>query len=70
MIEKHQILNFGNVVAHGLDVVDMVDFSRLMNEQASDFLDRYFTPGNWPLRMKEATGSRGLPRDLLSRRPC
>ena len=45
MIEKHQILNFGNVVAHGLDVVDMVDFSRLMNEQASDFLDRYFTPG-------------------------
>ena len=45
MTETHQTLNFGNVVAHGLDVIDMADFSRLMNEQASDFLDRYFTPG-------------------------
>ncbi len=45
MTDKHQILNFGNVVAHGLDVVDMADFSRLMNEKAVDFLDRYFTQG-------------------------
>ncbi|KLA96553.1 hypothetical protein SM19410_10470 [Xanthomonas hortorum pv. gardneri] len=36
---------FGNVVAHGVDVVDMADFSRLMNEQAGGFLDRYFTLG-------------------------
>lgn len=45
MTNKKQHLNFRNVVAHGLDVVDMADFSRLMNEQASAFLDRYFTPG-------------------------
>lgn len=45
MTEKHQPLKFGNVVAHGLDVVDMTDFSRLMNEQAGGFLDRYFTLG-------------------------
>lgn len=45
MTDKRQSLNFGNVVAHGLDVVDMADFSRLMNEHASGFLDRYFTPG-------------------------
>ncbi|MDH0735743.1 holo-ACP synthase [Achromobacter spanius] len=45
MTEKHQISKFGNVVAHGLDVVDMADFSHLMNKQASDFLDRYFTQG-------------------------
>ena len=43
--EKESPLNFGNVVAHGLDVVDIADFSHLMNEQAADFLDRYFTPG-------------------------
>ncbi|EGD18514.1 holo-ACP synthase, partial [Xanthomonas hortorum] len=40
-----QLLAFGNVVAHGVDVVDMADFSRLMNEQAGGFLDRYFTLG-------------------------
>lgn len=45
MTDRMQSLNFGNVVAHGLDVVDMVDFSLLMNEQASNFLSRYFTPG-------------------------
>jgi len=42
---KKPPLNFGNAVAHGLDVVDIADFSRLMNEQASGFLDRYFTLG-------------------------
>ncbi|APP80623.1 holo-ACP synthase [Xanthomonas hortorum] len=45
MTDKHQLLAFGNVVAHGVDVVDMADFSRLMNEQAGGFLDRYFTLG-------------------------
>lgn len=45
MTDKHQVLEFGNVVAHGVDVVDMADFSRLMNEQAGGFLDRYFTLG-------------------------
>lgn len=45
MTDKHQPLKPGNVVAHGLDVVDMADFTRLMNEQAGDFLDRYFTRG-------------------------
>ncbi len=45
MTDKRQSLNFGNVVAHGVDVVDIPDFSRLINEQAGDFLDRYFTAG-------------------------
>jgi holo-[acyl-carrier protein] synthase len=45
MTEEKRPLNVGNVVAHGLDVVDMADFSRLMNEQAGDYLDRYFTSG-------------------------
>ena len=45
MTDKHQPLKPGNVVALGLDVVDMADFTRLMNEQADDFLDRYFTRG-------------------------
>lgn len=45
MSDKNQNLGFGNVVAHGLDVVDMADFSRLMKEHAGGFLDRYFTRG-------------------------
>ncbi len=35
--------NFGNVVAHGVDLVNVADFAHLVNEQASDYLDRYFT---------------------------
>lgn len=34
----------GYVVGHGLDVVDIADFSRLMMEPARAFLDRHFTP--------------------------
>jgi holo-[acyl-carrier protein] synthase len=45
MTEESQALNFRNVVAHGVDVVEMAAFTRLMNDQAGDFLDRYFTPG-------------------------
>ncbi|WP_313271278.1 holo-ACP synthase [Stenotrophomonas sp.] len=45
MTDEEQPAMFGNVVAHGLDVVDMADFSRLMNKQAGGFLDRYFTAG-------------------------
>ena len=45
MTDNNQFSRFGNVVAHGIDVVDVADFSRLLNEQAGDFLDRYFTPG-------------------------
>ena len=43
MTDETQFLNFRNVVAHGVDVVDTADFARLVNKQASDFLDRYFT---------------------------
>ena len=43
MTDETQVLNFRNVVAHGVDVVDTADFARLVNKQASDFLDRYFT---------------------------
>jgi len=31
------------VVGHGLDIVDIGDFSRLFSEPAVDFLDRHFT---------------------------
>ncbi|WP_186266932.1 holo-ACP synthase [Burkholderia gladioli] len=40
-----QQLHVRNVVAHGIDIVDTADFARLVNEQASHFLDRYFTTG-------------------------
>ncbi len=31
------------VAGHGLDIVDITDFSRLLHEPASKFLDRHFT---------------------------
>lgn len=43
MSDEALFLNFRNVVAHGVDVVDTADFARLINNQASDYLDRYFT---------------------------
>jgi holo-[acyl-carrier protein] synthase len=33
----------GKVMGHGLDIVDIVDFSRLFTEPAIEFLDRHFT---------------------------
>jgi len=36
--------NRGMVVGHGLDVVDVVEFGRLLSDSAQMFLDRYFTP--------------------------
>lgn len=33
----------GMVVGHGLDIVDIADFSRLFSEPAVNFLDRHFT---------------------------
>jgi holo-[acyl-carrier protein] synthase len=33
----------GFVVGHGLDVVDLADFARLLIEPARSFLDRHFT---------------------------
>lgn len=33
----------GLAVAHGVDLVDLSDFSRLLTEPASIFLDRHFT---------------------------
>lgn len=32
------------VVGHGVDVVDVTEFSRLLGDPAQAFLDRYFTP--------------------------
>lgn len=43
MSDTKQSVKFGNVVAHGVDVVDVADFTRLVNDHAGDFLDRYFT---------------------------
>lgn len=51
-----QHVSFRNVVAHGVDVVDMLDFVRLVNEQAGHFLDRYFTSGE--LATAEGGGNR------------
>jgi len=45
MTDKAQFLNFQNVVAHGVDVVDTVKFLHLVNNLAREFLDRYFTTG-------------------------
>ena len=39
----HQSNHRGIVVGHGLDVVDIEDFSRLLKKTASNFLDRHFT---------------------------
>lgn len=36
-------LNRGFLVGHGLDIVDIADFSRLLRYPAKDYLDRYFT---------------------------
>jgi holo-[acyl-carrier protein] synthase len=43
MVGSSPPVNRGIVVGHGLDVVDIDDFSRLLSEPASNFLDRYFT---------------------------
>jgi holo-[acyl-carrier protein] synthase len=43
MTDETQLLSFRNVVAHGVDVVDTAEFARLINKQANEFLDRYFT---------------------------
>lgn len=43
MVESSPSVNRGIVVGHGLDVVDIDDFSRLLNEPACSYLDRHFT---------------------------
>jgi holo-[acyl-carrier protein] synthase len=41
---KHRVkATRGRIIGHGLDVVDIADFSRLMDEPTRAFLDRYFT---------------------------
>ena len=35
--------SFGNVVAHGVDAVDLADFAGLIQRLAGGYLDRYFT---------------------------
>jgi len=45
MIANVLLQRFGNVVAHGVDVVDMADFTKAMNQHANGYLDRYFTEG-------------------------
>ena len=45
MTDENRLLNFRNVVAHGVDVVDVADFARFVSTLAGDFLDRYFTSG-------------------------
>ena len=34
---------FQNVMAHGVDIVDIMEFSRFVDKQAIDYLNRYFT---------------------------
>lgn len=43
MIGTSSSINRGLVAGHGLDVVDIGDFSRLLSEPASSYLDRHFT---------------------------
>lgn len=43
MVGQSPSVNRGIVVGHGLDVVDIDDFSRLLSEPALSYLDRHFT---------------------------
>lgn len=43
MIAAESTVTRGIVVGHGLDIVDIDDFSRLTMQPANAFLDRYFT---------------------------
>jgi holo-[acyl-carrier protein] synthase len=43
MSESYRAPSRGMVAGHGLDIVDISDFSRLLHEPASKFLDRHFT---------------------------
>lgn len=45
MIDKPNFSYFQNVVVHGVDLVEMSSFSRLITKQANSCLDRYFTLG-------------------------
>jgi len=64
MTYEVQLQSFGNVVAHGVDVVELPDFARFVNTQASHHLDRYFTQGE--LAAVEVGSSRAEER-LASR---
>jgi holo-[acyl-carrier protein] synthase len=58
-----EILGSGNIVAHGVDIVDLVAFSRLIGLlQGTMLWDRYYTPGEW-----EAAGSGRHVEKLASR---
>ncbi len=43
MLGIKRMVTRGIVVGHGLDIVDIGDFSKLFNEPAINFLDRHFT---------------------------
>lgn len=43
MNDRRTMFPCGCMVGHGLDVVDVADFSRLLSVPACGFLDRYFT---------------------------
>lgn len=45
MAASSAVAHGGAVLGHGLDVVDINDFSRLLKQPAIGFLDRYFTDG-------------------------
>lgn len=53
----------GMVVGHGLDVVDVVEFGRLLSDSAQMFLDRYFTPAE----LAAAGNGRERPQRLAGR---
>lgn len=43
-----EILGSGNMAAHGVDIVDLVAFSRLIRLlQGTMLWDRYYTPAEW-----------------------
>lgn len=56
MTNLKQPFDFGNVVAHGVDLVDVADFGRFVTTQASEFLDRYFTSDE--LKVADENGNR------------
>lgn len=54
-----EILGSGNIVAHGVDIVDLVVFSRLIRLlQGTMLWDRYYTPAEW----EEADSGRNIEK--------
>ena len=53
LTESHQGPRRGTVARHGLDIVDITQFDRLLRDRASIFLDRHFAEAGRPMPAKD-----------------